>query len=179
MTKKSQLREVCPATPADCPTDKDALLEQCALFDVHRVARILTSHYNAHLRPSGLSMWLWPPVSSAAMLRINLNCAMSKVAEAMLMDRTSVTRMIEPLVSNGLLEVLPNPADRRVRDVRVTRKGEQALVRSERCWKRAQEELYSTIGSKQWLAMRRALRETVHLVRHSDAEHATAKFSHL
>jgi DNA-binding MarR family transcriptional regulator len=179
MTKKSQLREVCPATPADCPTDKDALLEQCALFDVHRVARILTSHYNAHLRPSGLSMAQFTLIRNIAALGTGGQSHMSKVAEAMLMDRTSVTRMIEPLVSNGLLEVLPNPADRRVRDVRVTRKGEQALVRSERCWKRAQEELYSTIGSKQWLAMRRALRETVHLVRHSDAEHAAAKFSHL
>ncbi|WP_454743275.1 MarR family winged helix-turn-helix transcriptional regulator [Cupriavidus necator] len=143
------------------PEDDRELLDQCTLFDVHRLARLLTSLYNGYLRESGLT------IAQFTLLR-NIHAlapaGMKRIAEAMLMDRTSVTRMIEPLLKEGLLRDEVGE-DRRYRNLVLTAKGLVAITRSEEAWSRAQEDLYSRIGAKQWRTLRTALRDTTQLVR--------------
>ena len=83
------------------------------------------------------------------------------------MDRTSVTRLIEPLIQRGLLATEPGE-DRRVRNVIATKEGLAALHRSERAWREAQREFYDCVGPAQWRATRGALRTTLKLVREQE-----------
>jgi len=92
----------------------------------------------------------------------------SQIADAMLMDRTSVTRLIDPLIKSGYLKAESVPEDRRVRNISVTSAGRKALARSRGAWQEAQKDLYDIIGSDQWMSMRRALRDTVRMVREQE-----------
>lgn len=138
------------------------LLEQCALFDLHRASRVLTTLYNGHLRESGMTMALFTLLRNIAALS---PAGVTQIADAMLMDRTSVTRLIDPLIKNGYLKSEPGLEDRRVRNISITPAGLKALARSQDAWQEAQQELFKIIGPEQWMAMRRALRDTVHMVR--------------
>jgi DNA-binding MarR family transcriptional regulator len=82
-----------------------------------------------------------------------------------LMDRTSVTRLIEPLISRGVLKMEQDEEDRRARNLTVTKKGRAELERSEDAWQAAQKEFYDIVGSEKWMLLRKTLRDTVHLVR--------------
>lgn len=152
-----------PGSTAAKPRGKQApLLEQCALFDLHRASRVLTTLYNAHLRETGMTMALFTLLRNIAALS---PAGVSQIADAMLMDRTSVTRLIDPLIKSGYLTSEPGLEDRRVRNISITPAGLEALERSRGAWQAAQQELFDIIGADQWMVMRRALRETVHMVR--------------
>ena len=151
-----------------------ALLEQCALFDLHRASRVLTTLYNAHLRQTGMTMAQFTLLRNIAALS---PAGVTQIAEAMLMDRTSVTRMIEPLIKCGYLSSKAGKEDRRVRNISITPAGLEAMANSHEAWRNAQQELYDIIGADQWMAMRRALRDTVHIVRrqHQSSDQSEAE----
>jgi DNA-binding MarR family transcriptional regulator len=90
------------------------------------------------------------------------------VASAMLMDRTSITRLTEPLIARGLLKIAQGEEDRRVKHLTVTAKGRAALRASEQAWQDAQRTVYEALGPEQWKLLRKTLRDTVHMFR----EHA-------
>lgn len=146
--------------------DREALLNQCALFDVHRLSRVLTSMYNAKLRESGLTMVQFTILRNLAAMEIT---PITGLARALDMERTSVTRLLTPLQEGGLIGFSAEE-DRRVRNVHITKKGLAALKRSEPAWREAQEALFGAIGEPAWLDLRTSLRKTLHAVREVNAE---------
>lgn len=144
----------------------DPLLQECALFDIQRASRMVSGLYNTHLRPSGITVAQFSLLRSIDVLA---PVGMAQLAQAMAMDRTSVTRVIEPLLERGLIQSSTGD-DRRVRNIELTRKGKAAIVRARRQWDKAQRELLELLGRPQWLAMRKALRATVKRVRSRGVE---------
>ncbi len=142
------------------------VLQECALFDIQRAARVVSGLYNAHLRPSGVTVAQFSLLRSIEALA---PVGMVRLAGAMAMDRTSVTRIIEPLLERGLIRSSAGD-DRRVRNIELTPRGNAAIVRARRRWDKAQRELLDVLGRPQWLAMRKALRTTVKRVRSRGAE---------
>lgn len=140
------------------------LLEQCALFDIHRLSRVLTGMYNQHMRETGMTMAQFALLRNIAAMA---PAGITQIATAMLMDRTSLTRLIEPLIAKGLLDTQPGE-DRRVRNVIITQEGLNAVHGSESAWQHAQRELLELVGPSQWRATRSALRTTLKLVRSGD-----------
>lgn len=153
-------RPKSPRGRACAPADAE-LLDQCALFDVHRLGRVMSALYNQHMRETGMTMAQFTLLRNIAAMA---PAGITQIADAMLMERTSVTRLIEPLIQRGYLATEPGE-DRRVRNVIVTKEGLAAVKNSERAWKSAQLEFYETIGPEQWRATRGALRATLKLVR--------------
>ncbi|WP_254601404.1 MarR family winged helix-turn-helix transcriptional regulator [Burkholderia lata] len=143
------------------PTADLAFLDQCVLFDVHRVSRVLTALYNSHLREAGVTVTQFTLLQS---INAIAPAGITRVAESMVMDRTSVTRLIEPLLAQGFLATEPGE-DRRFRNLVVTKEGKKAIARAEPAWRAAQAELHSRVGTTQWLHMRDALRTTLKLMR--------------
>lgn len=160
-SKNSAAMRSSASVESRLPVDDEELLAQCALFDVHRVSRAMTVLYNAYLRETGLSMAQFTLLRNIAAMA---PAGIKQIAEAMLMDRTSVTRLLEPLIKQQLI-VIEVGEDRRYRSVVVTPEGLAAVARSETAWLKAQRELFKRIGSAQWRTMRTALRKTLHLVR--------------
>jgi len=67
--------------------------------------------------------------------------AMAPVAALLAMDRTTLTAALKPLERRGLVEVVPDPADRRSRRLALTAKGQGLLARAVPTWEQTHVEL--------------------------------------
>jgi DNA-binding MarR family transcriptional regulator len=78
--------------------------------------------------------------------------AVSKLAEAMATDHTTLTRNLELLDKNGLVRV-EDGDDRRTRIVSITVDGRKKLARAFPYWKETQDEIKKMMGPDDWSAM--------------------------
>ncbi len=62
---------------------------------------------------------------------------MGPVASLLAMDRTTLTAALKPLERRGLVNVSPDPADRRSRRLSLTRKGSTLLANAAPIWEEA------------------------------------------
>jgi DNA-binding MarR family transcriptional regulator len=144
---------------------RDKLLSECALFDLQRASRVIGSLYNAHLRGAGMTIAQWSLLRNVAALA---PVSIGRLAEALAMERTSVTRLVEPLIELGWVRRFPGD-DRRVRNLQVTARGRARIRAGLAHWRAAQRELMGRLGEARWRLMRDSLRSAVRLVRRTEA----------
>jgi DNA-binding MarR family transcriptional regulator len=89
--------------------------------------------------------------------------ALSKLAEAMVTDRTTLARNIELLEKRGFIEARDGD-DRRTRVVSITEKGRGKLAEAFPFWKKTQDEIKEMIGRDEWSAMLSRLSRVVNQV---------------
>ena len=140
---------------------KDKLLSECALFDIQRASRVVASLYNAHLRGAGLTVAQWSLLRNISFMA---PVGVGRLADALAMERTSVTRLVGPLIELGYVRSSVGE-DRRVRNLELTARGAARVRAGLKHWSAAQRELMATLGSGNWRAMRNSLRSTIRLVR--------------
>jgi DNA-binding MarR family transcriptional regulator len=78
------------------------------------------------------------------------------------MDRTTLTRNLELLERQGLIEVAAGK-DRRTRIVTITEQGNTALAEALPLWQKVQTHVVDTLGEKRWSTMLADLSEMVAL----------------
>ena len=81
---------------------------------------------------------------------------MSDLADALGMDRTTLTRSVEPLRRSKLLRI-GTGRNQRTRAVDLTRKGHRVLEDAYPRWKRAQQRFITRLGRKRWSTLLREL----------------------
>jgi DNA-binding MarR family transcriptional regulator len=117
----------------------------CACGRLRRAARALTQLYDDVMAPSGLR------VTQFSLLRTVARTGSTRITElaaAQLLDRTALSRNLDPLVERGLVGIMPG-RDARTREVAITTKGRAALRAAEPHWKRAQARVAKRLGSQQ------------------------------
>ncbi len=115
----------------------------CTCFGLRKAARAVTQLYDAALEPSGLRATQF---SLLASLRIGGPLTISRLAEAMVMDRTTLTRNLRPLERQGLVAVAPG-RDRRTRRVRLTARGRTRFTQAFPLWQRVQAKMTRGLGA--------------------------------
>lgn len=68
---------------------------------------------------------------------------MGPVANLLAMDRTTLTAALKPLQRRGLVEVLPDPSDRRSRILKLTTEGSKVLAQAVPVWEQTHAEIES------------------------------------
>jgi DNA-binding MarR family transcriptional regulator len=121
-----------PASPAPA----------CTCGRLRRATRSLTQLYDDLMAPSGLRVTQFSLLRSLA---THGTSRMSDLARAQLLDRTALSRTLDPLAERGLVEIVPG-RDARTREVSLTRAGARALRAAEPHWKRAQAQVADKIG---------------------------------
>ena len=114
----------------------------CACGRLRRAARALTQLYDDAMAPAGLRVTqfsLLRTLSRAGSMRI------SELAAAQLLDRTALSRNLDPLVDRGLVKVAPGD-DARTRQVALTRAGKSALHAAMPYWESAQKQVARQLG---------------------------------
>ncbi len=71
---------------------------------------------------------------------------MVELADALVLDRSSFSHNLQPLVRDGLVYVEVDPNDKRARMVRLTSLGTQRLEHSNELWQRAQSQFEAAFG---------------------------------
>jgi DNA-binding MarR family transcriptional regulator len=137
------------------PAAIEAIATLCACRNVRRAARAVTGLYDRILAPAGLR-------ATQVTLLVALEKAgpipSTRLAGVLGMDRTTLTRNLEPLRRAGLLTLRPGE-DRRVRLATITQKGRNSLTAAIPLWEQAQREITDGLGRGRWDAVRRDLQQ--------------------
>lgn len=126
------------------PRARLAAVQGCACFNLRKAARAVTQLYDEHLRPSGLRSTQF---SLLAVLSLRGPLGISQLAEAAVMDRTTLTRNLELLQREGLVKVRAAPGDARVREVSLTPAAQERLAAALPLWERAQAHVTGELGA--------------------------------
>jgi DNA-binding MarR family transcriptional regulator len=116
----------------------------CACFNLRKAARAVTQLYEEVLRPSGLRGTQFALLVATKTLE---PVTVKRLAKAMVMDRTTLTRDLKPLEKQGLLTVEVGE-DRRERKVTLTLQGQQVLARALPLWEKAQARIEKGLGQE-------------------------------
>ncbi len=114
----------------------------CTCFNLRKAARAVTQLYDAALEPGAIRATQF---SLLATLYFGGPLPVSRLAEAMVMDRTTLTRNLGPLEKQGLVAVAPG-RDRRTRQVRLTARGRKRLAQAVGLWRKAQAHMSRALG---------------------------------
>jgi len=125
-------------------SDERAIAGRCVGFNLRKAARAVGQVYDAMLEPAGLKGTQFSLLMAAS---IAGRAPVGRLAEALVMDRTTLTRNLRPLISRGLLELVAG-TDKRVRLVALTKAGHEALDQARPLWARAQGAIEAGIGPK-------------------------------
>lgn len=139
-------------------SDTAIKFDQCNCFAIRQAARHMTQFYDQFLAPSGLrstQFTILAKVQARGPLTIN------GLAEQLVMDRTTLGRNILPLEREGLIEVVPSAADRRAKEIRLTKAGAARLRAAAPAWAEAQARFEEAFGRKRSSELREILREVV------------------
>src|SRR5690349_23034092 len=115
----------------------------CACGRLRRATRALTQLYDDAMMPAGLRVTQFSLLRTLAR---NGALRISDLAARQLLDRTALSRNLDPLVEHGFVEVLTGH-DARTREVALTREGSAALKRAEPHWARAQKIVAQRLGA--------------------------------
>ena len=124
-----------PAQPS--PAELLELAGSCSCLAARRIARAMTRAYDETLAPSGVR------ITELTMLvagGVAPDAPLSRLAEVLSLDRTTLPGDLTRLEDRGLLQVVPGE-DRRSRVVRLTEEGRAVLADAFPRWRAAQERL--------------------------------------
>lgn len=117
--------------------------DSCLCLHVRRAARTIARRFDDAFRPLELT-------SGQYSLLMSLNRPspphMKDVADLLAMDRTTLTANLKPLERRGLVEITPDPKDRRGRLLSLTKDGMALLARAFPIWKETQNQLESLVA---------------------------------
>jgi DNA-binding MarR family transcriptional regulator len=147
----------------DTPTPGRAELAEvaagCACRNLRRTARAVTQLYDETLRPSGLRITQFTLLVAVA---LSEPVPITRLADALDLDRTTLARDLKPLTERGLLEITAGE-DKRTRVVRLTGQGREAIARAYPLWQQAQAQIVQGSGAERWQAVAGGLEEVAAL----------------
>lgn len=116
----------------------------------------MTQLYDDALEPCGLRSTQYAIVNELAR-RGNDPPTMRELADALVMDRSSLGHNVRPLERDGLLTIEEAADDRRRKHLVLTRAGTAKYRSAKRLWERAQAHFERIVGAKEAAALRAAL----------------------
>jgi DNA-binding MarR family transcriptional regulator len=123
-------------------------------FAVRQAARHISKLYERHLSKVGITPTQF---SILSMLNRNPKSTMVQLADALVMDRTTLVRILKPLLRDGL--VVAPPEERLSRRLRLmlTEKGHERLEQATAHWRAAQANFEVVFGREQAVNLRNEL----------------------
>ncbi len=131
--------------------------KNCTNFNLRKAARTVTHLYDEMLKPSGLRSTQY---SLLTVLSMGEAETISNLAHQLVMDRTTLTRNLKPLQSQGWIKRVPGE-DRRTRAWTITAQGRKALARALPLWQKAQKDTVNLLGKERWDGLLDHLKLTV------------------
>jgi DNA-binding MarR family transcriptional regulator len=132
----------------------------CTCANLRKAARVVTQVYEAALQPTGLKATQF---TLLATLSKRGDLPLTRLAEALVMDRTTLTRNLKPLVGKGLVRV-DQDEDQRVRRISLTDAGRGILDEALPLWRKTQSRFVESLGRERWSGFLDDLVETVNVV---------------
>jgi len=114
----------------------------CTCSRLRRATRAVTQLYDDALAPAGLRV---TQLSLLRTLQREGTLRIGDLAARNLLDRTALSRNLDPLADRKLVAIVPG-RDARTREVTLTRQGIAAIAGAAPHWERAQREVARQVG---------------------------------
>ena len=118
----------------------------CAGFNFRKAARSVTQLFDQTLAPTGLRSTQLVILVTGQLLG---PCSIARLCGELVMDRSTLTRNLKPLLSMGMLQ-LSKSENGKHKSVEVTDSGRAALVKASPYWERAETHLVGRFGPDRW-----------------------------
>jgi DNA-binding MarR family transcriptional regulator len=125
----------------DEPTKDE--LTGCTCLQLRKLTRLVTQIYDERLSSVGLTCTQF---SVLAYLKLKPDFTVGQLAGALVMDPTTVTRVLRPLERDGFLELRESRSDRRQRIIVLTKRGRATFSRALPIWRQAVSEVARLLG---------------------------------
>jgi DNA-binding MarR family transcriptional regulator len=133
-------------------------------LSLRQAARAVTAMYDEALRPTGLRSTQLAVLMAAK----NAPCVtLCGLADLLVVDRTTLTRNLQPLEKKGLLRI-ESGADRRARSVCITEAGLQVVEQAMPIWAKIQSKAVQGLGEDRYKRMVDDLSAAVRVAQNSD-----------
>jgi len=151
------------AAARSSPSQRDlvAAVEACACFQLRKASRAVTQLYDAALQPTGLRSTQFVLLAVA---RIEEPVSLPRLALALGVDRSTLSRNLGPLEADGLVRCA-RKAGRGGTTVRLSARGVRKLAAAVPYWARVQQAFTDGFGPDRWDALRQRLSEAVDAAR--------------
>ncbi|APR77512.1 Transcriptional regulator, MarR family protein [Minicystis rosea] len=130
----------------------------CNCLTLRQASRFLTQRYDEAIAPSGLRITQY---SILAVLHRLGPSSVQQLADALVMDRSTLGHNLRPIERSGLVALHVDPADRRMRRLALTARGQKALAAARPLWEAAQARFEAEYGAKDAEALRGLLRRMI------------------
>ena len=130
---------------------------ECAGGGLRRASRAISRFYGAAFAPLDLT-----GTQFSLLVAVNLGgpIPLSRLAEFLVLDRTSLYRAVKPLVRRRCVRILPGRTGRE-RTAALTEAGRRLLHEALPVWKKTQERFVGALGPEAWAALNSGLRHVV------------------
>jgi len=132
----------------------------CMCASIRRASRAITQRYDEALRPLGLTITQFTILQA---LSLAGDVTQGRLGEILAMDSTTLTRTLGVMNRQGWVSKVYG-ADRRERQLRLTRAGKSELNRTLPYWQRSQESLRKQLGSERWNELTKLMNDTALLM---------------
>jgi DNA-binding MarR family transcriptional regulator len=119
---------------------------ECTANSLRRASRQVSAAFDEAIAETGLRGTQFTLLTALA---IGKEMPLTRLAEVLSLDRTTLTRNLAPLERDKLVESRATP-DGRVRKVALTERGQQLLLRALPRWEAAQRRLVDSLGERKW-----------------------------
>ena len=126
--------------------------EDCVCFNMRRTARIVTQAYDRALKPAAIQANQFSLLAALHKAGDDDGIRLGALAEILGLDRTTLTRNLNPALRAGWLQVVEGQ-DRRERLVALTEAGQAKLIEALPLWRQAQEQTLGRLGRSKSAAL--------------------------
>ena len=112
-------------------------LVSCKCFKMRKASRLTTQFYDKKLKSSGIRITQFTILSFIA---ISENKSLVSLSEELFMDRTTLTRGLDILIKNGLIQQIKSK-DSRKKIMKLTDKGYKILDEAIPLWLEAEDQI--------------------------------------
>jgi DNA-binding MarR family transcriptional regulator len=136
--------------------DLENLLSPCHCAVLRKASRRISHTYDTALSPSGLKTTQFSLLAAISRTE-DAPLTMKELAEAMVMDRSTLGHNLRPLERDGFLEIRLSKSDARSREIILTKKGRRKLSEAAALWRKMQETFVNTVGAAEVARLRESL----------------------
>lgn len=122
---------------------------ECTAFNLKRATRIVQALFDEAFKPVGLEGTQYTVLSHVYVAE---PISLTKLADMMDVDRTTLARNLAPLEKKRLVEIKPG-SDKRAKLITTTDKGKEILSNAMPLWAETQEKIKETLGVENWSSM--------------------------
>jgi DNA-binding MarR family transcriptional regulator len=117
----------------------------CMCYNLRKTSRAITQFYDKMLEPSGLAITQFGLLVA---ISISKSPTITKLANEMIIDRTTLTRNLNILQQKGLVRITELGNDKRRKNIVLTSKGEELLSKALPLWEKAQRSVTERFGKE-------------------------------